>query len=97
VTLLTEDGSIYTYEYNGNVVGLLDWMEQRIPRDIDNLSSINMEEIRDTASSQPIVVACKGEENYTHQQGSLQSPVYSQPLESSHGITPEGLSNSSLP
>jgi hypothetical protein len=81
---------MYTYEYNGNVVGLLAWMEQRIPRDIGNLSSVNQEEIRDVASSQPIVVACQGEENSLAQQGSPQSPVHSQPLASSHGISPLG-------
>ena len=43
---LIEDGSLKSYEYNGNMVGLYTWLEEKIPSNVDRLSPINEDEIR---------------------------------------------------
>jgi hypothetical protein len=42
--VLIEDGSLTTYEYNGNMVALLHWLQNNTPLDIHRLSAINFQE-----------------------------------------------------
>jgi hypothetical protein len=42
--VLIEDGTLTTYEYNGNMVALLHWLQNNTPHDIHHLSAINLQE-----------------------------------------------------
>lgn len=46
MNLLTfEDGTLISYECNGNFIGLLAWMELHRPKDLDHPSPINAAEL----------------------------------------------------
>jgi hypothetical protein len=74
-----EDGTIKTYEYNGNVVGLLQWMSQKRPQDVDNLSPHNRDEIDDNCH-QSVIVAPHEQDPLIHQREEILSPIDEQYL-----------------
>lgn len=58
---LIEDGTLKTYEYHGNTVAMLQWLEGNLPQDIHELTPINRAELCDGSSDQMIVIAMKEE------------------------------------
>lgn len=78
--LLIVDGTMKTYEYNGNTVAMLQWLEGKLPQDIHEPSPINRAELCDPNSDQTIVIAMK--------EAPLQLPQFAQYSDFSQGISP---------
>ena len=55
------DGSLVTYEYHGNMVRLLKWLEENPPQDIDNPSHINQNELRDKRSENIVEIVSESD------------------------------------
>jgi hypothetical protein len=75
--VLMEDGTIKTYEYNGDHDGLLQWMSQKTPQDIDHPSPYNYAELLQNCH-QPVTAAPHGQDPLMHQGDDLQSPIFEQ-------------------
>jgi len=50
------DGTMVTYDYGGNVVQLMEWLEANPPTDIDYLSPVNQHEARPSGQGETVEV-----------------------------------------